>query len=89
MIKKGYVYILRDSTGKFYVGSTTDVERRLYQHEGGHTQTTARMKNPEIMLAQVYDSLVQARKIERNIKALKRKDYIEKIVRDGYIKMKI
>ncbi len=42
----------------------------------------------KLVLSQQYDSLVMARKIERKIKFLKRKDYIEKMVKDGCIKMK-
>ena len=86
---KGYVYILKDSKGKFYVGSTTDVKRRLDQHSSGHTQTTKRMDKPCLVLVQEYDSLIMARNIERKIKNLKRKDYIEKMVNEGYIGMGI
>jgi putative endonuclease len=84
---KGYVYILKDTVGKFYVGSTNDVDRRLNQHISGHTQTTNRMTAPNLVLVQEYDSLVIARKIERKIKGLKRKDYIEKMVKEGYIRI--
>jgi len=45
------------------------------------------MKNPKLVFKQEFGSLAIARKIERKIKKLKRKDYIEKIVTDGYIKM--
>ena len=45
------------------------------------------MKNPELVFKQEFDSLETARKIERKIKNLKRKDYIEKIINDGYIKI--
>ncbi|PIR27371.1 hypothetical protein COV40_01255 [Candidatus Berkelbacteria bacterium CG11_big_fil_rev_8_21_14_0_20_42_15] len=84
----------RDSTptpkeGKFYVGSTDNLNRRLNQHKAKHTQTTRNMKEPILVFSQEYKELRQARKIERKIKELKRKDYIEKIVSGGYIKMKI
>ena len=87
--KKGYVYILKDKNGKFYVGSTDNLERRLKQHKNGHTQTTRNMDNFEIVLKQEYDSLDLARKIELKIKKLKRKDYIEKMINEGYIRMTI
>ncbi len=45
------------------------------------------MENPSLVLVQEYDSLGVARKIERKVKKLKRKDYIEKIISDGYIKI--
>ena len=84
---KAFVYILRDEKRKFYVGSTSDLERRLRQHEGKHTQTTKNMFNPKLVLKQEFPSLLVARKIEGRIKRLKRKDYIEKMVTDGYIKL--
>jgi len=86
---KGYVYILRDEKGKFYIGSTTDIKRRLRQHSNKHTATTNRMKNPQPVLIQEYPSLEIARKIERKIKKLKRRDYIEKMIQDGYIKVSL
>jgi len=45
------------------------------------------MKNPKLVLKQEFSSLAVARRIERKIKKLKRRDYIEKIVDEGYIKM--
>lgn len=83
---KGFVYILRDEKEKFYIGSTTNISRRLKQHSQNHTATTRRMKNPSLVLKQEYPTLEIARKIERKLKQLKRKDYIEKIVKEGYIK---
>ncbi|MDO8742975.1 MAG: GIY-YIG nuclease family protein [Candidatus Azambacteria bacterium] len=85
---KSYVYILKDERGKFYVGSTSDMRRRIRQHLTGHTQTTRNMKEPKLVLSQEYESIEVARRIERKIKKLKRKDYIAKMMIDGYIKMK-
>jgi len=89
MIKKGYVYILKSENGKFYIGSTDEPRRRSKQHSLGHTQTTRNMHNFRPVLIQEYDSLESARKIERKIKNLKRKDYIEKMVREGYIRLEL
>lgn len=88
MIMKPCVYILKDKTGKFYVGSTSDLQRRLKQHFAMHTQTTRGMKELRLVLSQEYANLGIARNVERKIKKLKRKDYIEKMVKDGCIKLK-
>jgi len=82
-----FVYILKDNDGKLYIGSTNDLKRRLHQHDIGHTQTTRNMNKPKVVFSQEYDNLEQAWKIERRLKKLKRKDYIQKIIADGYIKM--
>ena len=86
---KGYVYILKDEEGKFYIGSTNNIVRRLYQHSRNHTYTTHRMKMPKLVLSQEYKDLDTARKIEIKIKKLKRKDCVEKMVTEGYIKIAI
>ena len=86
---KGYVYILKDRTGRFYVGSTSDIKRRIGQHASGHTQTTRNMDEPTMVFTQEYNSLGVARRVEKKIKALKRKDYVEKIVAEGYIRIKV
>lgn len=85
MTVKAFVYILKDEAGKFYIGSTSDLERRLRQHQLNHTQTTSRMINPKLVLKQECETLAHARTIERKIKKMKRKDFIEKMIADGYI----
>ena len=69
------------------MGSTSDITRRLNQHRRGHTQTTKNMRGFEVALIQEFDSLTIVRRVENKIKKLKRKDYIEKIIKDGYIKI--
>ena len=66
-----WVYILRGSTGRHYIGSTVDLDARFAQHVRGHTATTKRLGQPlEIVAKKEFGTLAEARKIER---ALKRK----------------
>ncbi|HEY4490332.1 MAG TPA: GIY-YIG nuclease family protein [Candidatus Paceibacterota bacterium] len=83
-----WVYILKSKNGKYYVGSTINIEKRINHHLGGHTPTTKKFGDVTLVFSQKYKNLSEARNIERKIKNLKRKDYIEKIVADGKIKMK-
>ena len=85
---KGYVYILENSNHKFYIGSTDNLERRFKQHNSGHTLTTKRMGELGLVFSQIFDTLEETRKVEFKLKRLKRKDYIERIIKDGYIKIK-
>ncbi len=85
----GIVYILQDKTGRYYIGSTNNLQRRLHQHKTGHTWSTQRFIEPELVFFQEFPNLEIARKIELKLKKLKRKDYIAKIVKDGYIKLKV
>lgn len=84
---KPVVYILKSESGKYYVGSTNDLERRLIQHSSGHTHSTKRMGNLKLVFSQEFVSLQDARQIEICIKKLKRKDFVEKIIKEGYIKI--
>ena len=85
---KGYVYILEDEDNRYYVGSTNNIVRREYQHIHKHTYSTSRTKEPRMVFNQEFDSLGIARKIELKLKKLKRKDYLNKVIKDGFIKIK-
>lgn len=82
-----YVYILQNQkTGKFYIGSTSNLNKRLRHHKAGGTPSTKRIKPDKLVFKQWFDTLEKARGAEQKLKRMKRKDYIQKIVKDGYIK---
>jgi len=84
----GYVYILRSLKNyRFYIGSTVNVDSRLKMHNKGFVLSTRNSRPYKIELIQKYSTITKAKQIEYKIKKLKRRDYIEKIVRDGYIRM--
>lgn len=71
---KYYVYILECSDKTYYVGSTTNVEKRLHQHNflkiGAHY---TKIRRPVILKHQEeYDTLAEARKREAEMKKLPR-----------------
>ena len=83
-----FVYILRSlRDGRYYIGSTTNLGKRLKHHKGGFTPSTKRFGDVELIFQQKYESLRHARYIEKKLKNLKRKDYLDKIIKDGYIKL--
>lgn len=85
-----FVYILKSlKTKKYYVGCTENFERRINEHNSGFVQSTKVLRPLKLMLVQEFDSLSLARKIESKLKKLKRKDYIDKIVKDKIIKMTV
>lgn len=52
-------------------------------------KSTKNLRPFEIMLVQEYVNITIAKQVEYKLKKLKRKDYIEKIIKDRHIKMKI
>jgi len=85
---KGYVYILQDDNERYYIGSSTNPDQRFIRHLSGFVFTTHRMKNPKMIFSQEFPTIQEAKNVELRLKKLKRKDYIKKIITDGYIKMK-
>src|SRR3989344_1921016 len=85
----GFVYILKSSKhGRYYVGSTNDLERRLDEHFRGKSKYTRDSGPYELIFSQSYLSLDDARKIERWIKSQKSRKLIEKIISKREIQKK-
>ena len=58
---KGYMYILRCSDGSFYTGSTTNLERRLMQHQSGMGANYTKKRLPvELVYYEEYERIDQA-----------------------------
>ena len=67
-----WVYMLQGSSGRYYIGSTTDLPRRLEQHRQGHTYSTRRLgADLKVVAALEIDSLSTARRLERELKRKK------------------
>ena len=67
-----WVYILRGSSGRHYIGSAVDLDARFAQHLRGHTATTKRLgARLEVAAKKEVATLGEARKIERFLKRKK------------------
>ena len=76
-----HLYILRSlKNGKYYVGSTKDVEKRLRQHNDGKTKSIKAFVPYELVYKEVYSSYSQARKRELYIKSRKSRKFIDELV---------
>jgi putative endonuclease len=64
-----YIYILECADGSLYTGSTTDISRRLKEHNSGKGGNYTRMRYPvKLLLAEPYQSRSLAQKREAQIK---------------------
>jgi putative endonuclease len=67
-----YVYILRGASGKYYIGSTNNLERRLSEHHHGGNHTTRRFgPRLELIVSKEFASIREARRFERILKLKK------------------
>ena len=66
------VYILRGLSGCCYIGSTSDLERRLAEHDRGSCHTTKRLGGViECAAKSECVSIDEARALERRLKRVK------------------
>lgn len=74
-----WVYILKCSDGTFYTGVTTNLERRLYQHNhtNGTKHYTSSRKPVQYIYTEEHSSHAMAYKRERQIKSLNHEQKLE------------
>ena len=76
------VYILQSETnGRYYIGHTNNIERRLQQHNTGKVRATANMRPWQVVYTEPYDDGMLARKRERWLKAQKSRRLLEEVVK--------
>ena len=85
---KFFVYILKISDDQYYIGSTSNIDRRIKEHKLGNHAGTRYSKLIELLLVQEYSSSSLAKKVERKLKSFKSKRIIKKIINDGKIILK-
>ena len=76
------LYILQsERSGKFYIGSTADLTRRLSEHQRGHSPFT-RMRGPWTLVYQEeFETITEARRREYQLKSWKSHRSIEELIR--------
>lgn len=75
-----YVYIVKCSDESLYTGYTTDVERRVREHNAGEGAKYTRGRRPvELLYYEERESKSSAMKREYEIKQLKREEKIKLI----------
>jgi len=76
------VYILEsERSGKYYVGSTSDVDARLERHNQGRSKYTKSGIPWRLIFTERYATRSEAVKRELQIKRRKSRDYIDALIR--------
>ena len=64
---------------KYYVGACTDITRRLYEHNIGHSKFTKTGIPWMLKYTEEYETLSEAKTRELKIKKMKSRKYIEEL----------
>ena len=82
---KGYVYIIHsEKSGRYYIGSTNNLERRLKQHDAGSVVAT-RNKGPWKRVAWVeFATPMLAKKAECHLKRQKSRRAVEMVISGSF-----
>ena len=76
-----YMYIIRSECGKYYIGSTDNIEKRLKQHNSKQFKGwTNRYDNWILVYKECFNSRTEALIREKEVKAMKGGNEFKKLV---------
>ena len=74
-----YVYVIySESSSQFYKGITSNIEKRLDEHNKGYNKSTKAYLPWQLVLEEEYESRMEARKREKYLKSGVGREYIKK-----------
>ena len=79
-----FLYILySQKLGKYYLGACSNLERRLYEHNIGHSKFTSTGIPWTLVYSEEFTDLKDAKARESKVKKMKSKKYIEHLIDVG------
>ena len=79
-----YTYILYSkSIDKFYVGSTNNIDNRIYRHNKGQSKYTRKGIPWELVYLEKFNNRTDAYRREKQIKNMKSRKYILELIAKG------
>jgi putative endonuclease len=73
-----FIYIIKsEKDGRLYKGFTTDIERRLKEHNSGKTKSSSPYKPWKLVYTEEVESREQARKREKYFKSGIGREYLK------------
>ena len=80
------VYVLKsEKDGKYYIGITNDLEKRLIRHNKGYSRYTKNKGPFKAVYKEEYGTNSEARRRELYLKSLKSKLAIEKLINGAIV----
>jgi putative endonuclease len=76
-----FTYILfSEKLNKYYIGACIDMERRIHEHNIGHSKFTSLGMPWKIVYKKEFETLLFAKRFEIKIKKMKSRKYIEDLI---------
>jgi len=83
-----FFYILySQKLGRYYIGSTDDIERRISEHNRGQTISTRNGVPWELKFRLEVESIDQAKQLEMKVKRWKSRKLIEQVIIDQRLRI--
>lgn len=77
-----FTYIIKsEKSGRYYIGSTKDLESRLKRHNTGEMKSTKPFIPYKVVYCEKFETLTEARIRESEIKRRKSRKYIEFLIK--------
>lgn len=80
-----YVYIIQCDEGKRYIGFSSNLAKRLIDHNEGKSKWTKRYKNWKIIYFKKFKNISEARKWENYLKRQKGGNGLDEIIKNGLL----
>ena len=71
------VYVIKSQSNTFYTGHTSNLERRLYEHNNGLTKTTKTDTNWKVIYTKEFLTRSEAMKHEKWLKTGKGREFLK------------
>jgi putative endonuclease len=76
-----FMYILfSEKVNKYYIGACIDLERRMHEHNIGHSKFTSTGIPWQLKYEEEFATLQEAKRRELAIKKMKSRKYIEQLI---------
>jgi len=77
-----FVYIIKSlKTERYYIGSTNNLERRIYEHNIGKMRSTKAYIPYTLVYKEAFSDRMDAVRKERYIKSQKSRSFIESLIK--------
>jgi len=75
-----WVYILRLSNNKYYIGSTTNLSQRIKDHNNGKSNYTSKFLPLTLQFSKEYATISEANLAEKYLKRQKSRIILEQVI---------